>query len=88
MEPLGAQPPQLGMAFVKAEWTIHRLDAINAKPKRTDYEISDGNFLKYYKFDNLKPSEISCFVFLGHPPHNVPISKETLFQKTHINLAD
>ncbi|CAB4475443.1 uncharacterized protein OCT59_018410 [Rhizophagus irregularis] len=76
MEPIGSKPPQLGMAFIEAKWTFHRLDAINARPKMgVDYYVDNENFLKYFKFDEINPNGISCFVPLGNPPHNNPISK-------------
>jgi hypothetical protein len=40
MESIETKPPQLGMGFIEAKWTICRLDSIIEK---TDYEIVDGN---------------------------------------------
>ena len=55
MEPIGSKLSQLGMAFIKTRWMLHRLDAINTEPKMADYEIDNENFLKYFKFDDINP---------------------------------
>ncbi|CAB4446273.1 unnamed protein product [Rhizophagus irregularis] len=41
----------------------------------SDYYIDNENFLKYFKFDEIDPYGVSCFVPLGNPPHNNSISK-------------
>jgi hypothetical protein len=76
MEPIESRAPQLGTTFITTRWTLHCLDAINAEPKAVDYDFDNENYLKYFKFDEIHPCGISCFVLLGDPPHNNPISKK------------
>jgi len=57
-------PVWLGMLFARINWTIHRLDVINEKLRKNDYELVNESFIRHYQFDNINAVGSSCYLWV------------------------
>ncbi|CAB4399496.1 unnamed protein product [Rhizophagus irregularis] len=78
MEPIYSIPPEKGVRFSKVYWPTHRINAkLEDLTLYHDYEIVADDYIKYYPSNNVEGAVgASCFVPLGDPNHNSPVSKE------------
>lgn len=79
MEPIDSPLPREFVCFSRAQWPIHRNNAKLEEPRLCqDYDIEDGDYIKYFPSDEIEIGKVmgaSCFVPLGEPNHNSPVSK-------------